>query len=767
MRLLRTFTSDIKKIANSPYKIICMLGIVALPLMYSMIYLAAMWNPYGNLDRVPVALVCSDQGVNLFGFDINLGEDLSQELKASGTMKWITVDTMQEAQDGVNKGDYYMLIHIPEDFSSNLASLAGENPQRAAIEYMVNEKNNYLMSFIAENGLAKIKETLKTNIYKTIAQKLQGVMEDYATVFGDAHALSGLANGTNKLYQSSAMLAEGAKRLEESASNLQGTADQKLEASHDDIDGALHELQDNRSKTKKESEQAKKALTDKKERLLNMKKDINDVKADPSDFVKETDTAIDQVLDDNIVPSLFISKSDSTALAKDLTDSVLDGINSAIDTKLDSYVTKANQISPLLGKLVASQVKELKSNLHQKVNENHDVLQSTLINMSADVRNVANEQLDDVNKQLSGSLSSIKKGISAQTATSLKSMNVTEINAEIDSTCQSIDDAIAQMDTVSDRLDTALSDSIKITNDHYALMRPNLGNAQETAKVFAAAGDSLSGALETISQASMDMSLSMNRISNEIGEYLRSGRDAEVLSEPIEIKNNSIYHIDLYAHGLAPYFISLSLWVGGIGIFFIFKPKNTEGVHLLSKTILMSTITILQAAASCVAAQMILRMHIDNIVLFYLFTVLSALAFAAVIRMLMMLFMNMHEIGEFIAIFLLMLQLTSCGGLYPVETSPYFFRVIHAFLPMTYSVKGMRETVLGSYGNILYLSTIALLCIWLACSIISFFIALPEYRHSLPVISKRKAHAVSRARIARRHTGGGQSVASTHRHLRK
>lgn len=97
----------------------------------------------------------------------------------------------------------------------------------------------------------------------------------------------------------------------------------------------------------------------------------------------------------------------------------------------------------------------------------------------------------------------------------------------------------------------------------------------------------------------------------------------------------------------------------------------------------------------------------------------------------MMLFMHKPQMGEFGAIILLMLQLTSCGGLFPVETSPYFFRVIHDFLPMTFSVKGLRETMMGAYGSILQGCTLILGSIWLVCSTASILIAWKPYNLAL------------------------------------
>ena len=179
---------------------------------------------------------------------------------------------------------------------------------------------------------------------------------------------------------------------------------------------------------------------------------------------------------------------------------------------------------------------------------------------------------------------------------------------------------------------------------------------------------------------------------------------SEVMSDPVELANEYYTTVKNYGTGFAPYFMALGLWVGGLVAGFVFKPLNSRLIMsganpvtvAFSNYLPVAFFSLIQATLLMVVLQFGLQLQIDNVPAFYAMGYLTALVFAAIMQMLMAAF---GFPGKFVAIILLMLQLTACAGTFPIQTTPDFFQVINPYMPMTYVVQGMRQIMTGlDYG---------------------------------------------------------------------
>ncbi|WP_080803332.1 YhgE/Pip domain-containing protein [Arabiibacter massiliensis] len=175
---------------------------------------------------------------------------------------------------------------------------------------------------------------------------------------------------------------------------------------------------------------------------------------------------------------------------------------------------------------------------------------------------------------------------------------------------------------------------------------------------------------------------------------------SEVMSDPVELANEYYTTVKNYGTGFAPYFMALGLWVGGLVAGFVFKPLNNRlimsGASPLTAAFAnylpVAFFSLIQATLLMVVLQFGLQLQIDNVPAFYAMGYLTSLVFAAIMQFLMAAF---GFPGKFIAIILLMLQLTACAGTFPIQTTPDFFQAINPFMPMTYVVSGMRQIMTG------------------------------------------------------------------------
>lgn len=85
------------------------------------------WDPYGpdSTSNLKVAVVSLDAGCKVASIDLNVGDSVISGLKSNNTIGWVFTDTDKEAVEGVDNGDYYAALVIPEDFSEDMISFLG------------------------------------------------------------------------------------------------------------------------------------------------------------------------------------------------------------------------------------------------------------------------------------------------------------------------------------------------------------------------------------------------------------------------------------------------------------------------------------------------------------------------------------------------------------------------------------------------------------------------------------------------------------------
>src|SRR5690625_5267284 len=165
--ILRIFTHDLNNVRKNWVALVIIGGLVFLPSLYAWLNIYASWDPYGQTDRIPVAIVNEDEGETVRGEDIDVGGDLVDTLKDDDSMDWQFLE-QDEAMDELEKGDLFATVIIPKNFSENLGSVIQEQPEKASVEYYVNEKLNAIAPKITEKGASVIVEDISNNFISTV-----------------------------------------------------------------------------------------------------------------------------------------------------------------------------------------------------------------------------------------------------------------------------------------------------------------------------------------------------------------------------------------------------------------------------------------------------------------------------------------------------------------------------------------------------------------------------------------------------------------------
>lgn len=160
------YIQDWRNVGKVSTGILLVIAIALLPSVYAWINLKAMWDPYANTSGIKVAVTSQDQGAEVNGKHINVGEEVISNLHKNQKLGWTFVDA-EEARRGVETGEYYASLLIPEDFSTKISSVLTENPQKPEIDYAVNEKVNAIAPKITSSGATALTAQISQNFIET------------------------------------------------------------------------------------------------------------------------------------------------------------------------------------------------------------------------------------------------------------------------------------------------------------------------------------------------------------------------------------------------------------------------------------------------------------------------------------------------------------------------------------------------------------------------------------------------------------------------
>src|SRR5699024_8745323 len=147
--------TELKRFAKGRMPKIALLAIIFMPLLYGALYLWAFWNPFNEVDKLPVALVDNDRGAVVEGQQLDAGKQVTDELIGRHDLDWQLVSP-EKARQGVDDGEYYFSVTLPENFSAAVGSPMSEDPRQAKINVLYNDTNNYLSTVIGQNAMNQL-----------------------------------------------------------------------------------------------------------------------------------------------------------------------------------------------------------------------------------------------------------------------------------------------------------------------------------------------------------------------------------------------------------------------------------------------------------------------------------------------------------------------------------------------------------------------------------------------------------------------------------
>ena len=166
---------------------------------------------------------------------------------------------------------------------------------------------------------------------------------------------------------------------------------------------------------------------------------------------------------------------------------------------------------------------------------------------------------------------------------------------------------------------------------------------------------------------------------------------------PVQLQKTDMYHIDNYGSALAPFYISISLWIGCIIAAAMISMRVKSRIKYRAESIyigrmgLFLVISLLQSILVALGA-LYLHVQVISAIMFVLTTLFIGFCSMIIVYSLTSVLGNA---GKSLAIIILVLQITATGGTFPVQILPPFFQAIHPYLPLTYAIGALREVIGG------------------------------------------------------------------------
>ncbi|WP_369356868.1 YhgE/Pip family protein [Streptomyces sp. cg2] len=707
------------------------LGLVALmliPLLYGALYLCSFWDPYSRLDKIPVALVNEDQGATSGGKKLTAGADLARNVKDSKTFDWEEVSAADAAK-GLEKGDYYLSLTVPKDFSERIASSGGDDPQTGALQVRTNDANNYIVGSISKTVFSEIRA-------KTSAKSSRAFLDKIFVSFSDLHdetakAADGagkvndglgtarektgeladglgklndgagkldkgageLDNGLGKLGKGAGDLNNGAGQLGKGAGQLQNGASQAAAKSKELSDGARRVADGTQQLVDKVDGLAKKDLPYLKQHGKEIARGAQ-VVVDITEFL---DNVLGKLADaDNAAAQAQKTADNNQALyEKRCTGGSTDADCATMKTNADDAADSAGETKQLKNAIAQLDLGQLRT----KLREVHQGAQMVADQVPDLVKNADGQlaQLNELNTgahkvaqgagQFAGGLGALANGA-----------------GDLANGAGRLHKGAGDLENGAGRLQNGAGDLANGAGQ----LHNGLGTAHDGA-------EKLSGGLYKLKDGANQLATGLHSGVAKIPDYDKKDRDTrtDVMSDPVKLAAKSMHKAPNYGTGLAPYFIPLSLWVGAMVAYMLLAPLGKRALAAgapgwriaLGSWLPAFAIGVVQVLALMAVLHWALGLEMERAGATIGFLMLGTACFTALIQLLSAFF---GPAGRVLTLVVLMLQLTSAGGTYPVQTSPGFFSWIHPFLPMSYVVDGLRRLITGGDLDVVWQGSIVL-----------------------------------------------------------
>lgn len=667
--IIEIFRKDIKEVFRKTNTWIIIVGLIFLPSMYAWPNILSSWDPYGHTNNIKVAVTSEDAGATVDGKELNLGNSLVEGLKNNKNLDWQFVSNKQEAEDGVRIGDYYASIVVPKNFSQDMTSVSRTEPQRATIEYTVNEKINAISPKITNSGASAIANNISKNFVETANGIIFEKLHEAGIKFEEN--LPSIEKAKEEIFK----LNDNFSTYESTLSELIG----KVEYGYNILNNVQNTLPEiDRVATNSIMIADKAGITINNiqgfnERLLpiinNHLNVVEEVSKEANVIAKELQKKPDKTEEIKARQKALDNRLQASIERLQLVKNIFEYFNKLSNERL--FNNQLERVTTLSNDITT--IKEVNNNIYNKMDhydEIADTVKEEFVNKSARINEVSSNMNSKLNVEVAPLISQV--------------LSKAEVN--IDKVSGIIAGAQGDLPAVERKLSET---EVKISNAYGKLL--SLQAQMPSAK------SKIQKLTDEIKKA--DSGIDKNQLFNLLKVDYK--QQAEFFANPVKLQENKLYHIENYGSAMTPFYTVLSIWVGSLLMSSLLTTKvEDEGKKYkpyqkyFGRGLLFVIISLFQTLIITLGDMYVLGTQATSPYRFVIYALLISLLFSSIIYTIVCILGN---VGKAVCIVLLVLQLGSSGGTFPIQMTSEFFQALYPKVPFTYSIGLLREAVGGVY----------------------------------------------------------------------
>ena len=659
---------DFRAMTSSVVAIVILMGIIVVPCLFAWFNIFSNWDPFEaeSTGRVPVAVASEDEGAEMLGLNINVGEKFIDAVNGNDMIGWEILDEKEDAIDGVYDGTYYAAVIIPKDFSRNVMSFSSGEMTHPKILFYENEKTNA----IAPKITSKVREVLEEEIDKAFVDTLGRYITEAANAaqaaglgpeeaFSDLSArmndLSSDLSGSVVLLQSAAGLSDAASELLHASNDLIGSSEETLQLGEQllqSAEGRIPEKGDAASLEK---------LIDETAELLS--KDLSKIDSDLSAARSDMQKYNQFVQNDLEKHKKAVEKM------KSATDKIAGRLETLGLSGLASRFTRiSNKLNRILN--VLNGMEEADEAGWAAVQDTIDGILTDVDFAQKSITRIENDVDDKLDKKLTRAVRKARRTI-ARTRASLNG---------IYGDMGLLQDALLKSDQSLKSLKGGLNGTV-------ATLLSLQNGSRNLAGLFQRLADS-------------DLVKDVNHLMQNDAEVI-----AEHMASPIKMDTEAVYPIRNFGSVMAPFYTVIAQWIGALFIAVMIRVhvrrrEKLSKIRLheafIGRYRLFLMIGLMQALLVSLGELLYVGIQCLHPLLFILAACVNSLVFTLIIYSLVF---ALENIGLALSVVIMILQVAGGGGTFPKEVLPPVFQALFPFMPFRYAMDAMRECIGGMYDH--------------------------------------------------------------------
>lgn len=670
----KIFLYDMKNIGTNWVVAVLIGGLILLPSLYAWFNIKASWDPYSQTNQIPIGVVNEDKGAVVRDEAIHVGDEIVDTLHKNKSMDWQFVNR-EKAMDKLKYGDYFAVIIIPENLSERLGTVISNQPEKAKVEYYVNEKINAIAPKITEKGASVIVQQISSNFIATVNGIIFNIFNDIGVELEEN--LPDIEKFEDYIFVLDEKLPEIQEILNQTSTDAD-YANSLIEKAQ----GVIPEVEKATATGLQTIDNTKQFLQKAEDHLDEIAPTIKEELEKVQNMIKQTNA--------------FVNSIDATTIDLTKGNQLSHSVNGQIDDMLKSTEMIKNALV-LLQKENNAKNREASNNQNTINNTLTEVdrLQQNL----RDIQKLANSidtflkdkqtEVDEVISGIQKRTKTVNEKVSTFVAEYKQSIEPT-VRAEVSRAKEILTNARGIVVEVQQTL-PEVEKTLSRTKSHLSKGKKMLNSVSGEFPYIRDKVEELADRIRAI-QGEADI--------NEIIQLLQNDPKAEkgFFAEPVVLSENSVFPIPNYGTGMTPFYTVLAIWVGGLLLIslvstdFSQKETYTERQIYFGRFLTFMVIGLCQALIVTFGDIFLLHVKVNDPLWFVLFGLLCSMIFILIVYTLVSVF---GDVGKALAIVILVLQIAGSGGTYPVVLLPRFFQIINPYLPFTYAIDLMREAVGG------------------------------------------------------------------------